>query len=89
MTLCRGCGAEIIFVKLDTGKIIPIDPEPDNEAGNICAAAFPGREHWAGFTMAAWRMIPDGWQRYRTHFATCPKASQFRKKKPTVKGETG
>ena len=81
-TLCRGCGKPICFIKSVNGKSIPVDPEP---------IRFIPQEGFDKFVM------PDGtvergqaktpvWEEtthigYRSHWATCPAADDFRKKK--------
>jgi len=78
---CRGCGAEIIFIRTSEGKSIPCDPEPlkywqcadgrerivtpDGEVVAAELTGMPGGESGIG---------------YITHFATCPKADSFRRK---------
>lgn len=73
---CRSCGAAIIWSKtVATGKAVPLDAEP-HEDGNI------------GLVPAGAMVLPKemvelgkkiGSKRYRSHFATCPNASQHRK----------
>jgi len=61
---CRGCGKDIIFAKNSDGKgIIPLDPRP---------AVYQVIEQPDGSAVA----VRD--KNYMvTHFATCPKASDF------------
>jgi hypothetical protein len=64
MAKCKGCGAEIEFIKLKSGKIMPIDSKKrlfymnNEDADNLQWLAFWGHE---------------------PHFATCPQADKFRK----------
>lgn len=77
---CRGCGAPIVFVKSALGKYIPCDPKlvryranptgkelvvVEGEGAVRCDLDFDG--------------LPTGMARI-SHFATCPKADQFRRK---------
>ena len=83
-TKCRGCGADIAFIKTVGGKSIPVDPDPvyfiqeeDNEkfvteAGEVKRGK---KAHWR-LTLSAQQ--PE--KGYRPHFATCPQADKFRKK---------
>ena len=79
---CRGCGAEIIWVKTEAGKSMPCNPrmvpfwERPGEAGKVvlqngkvisCDLDGPGDEV-TGFG-------------YISHFSTCPQARSFRRKK--------
>lgn len=57
MSQCRGCGAEIVFVRSKANKQIPCDPK-ELQVVTADGAVIKGRV---------------------SHFATCPKASSFRK----------
>jgi len=70
MAKCKGCGAEINWIKLN-GKIIPIDIKPK--------LVYVGCN--AGYTNIIWELK----QGYESHFATCPKADEFRKIKEVIK----
>lgn len=81
MRTCRGCGAEIIFIKTANGKAIPCDPgtvtywerkgakdkivTPNGEVISCDYEGKVGKETGVGY-------IP--------HWATCPEADRFRKK---------
>lgn len=74
-TICRGCGAPIIWAVTPNGKRIPINPEP-HPTGNIelDTTHRPTRAtvHSQG---------PLGVDTlYLAHFATCPNADRFRKR---------
>ena len=76
MSKCRSCGAEIIWIKMRSGKAMPCDatpvnytPDPDGELlvvdknGNTVRGTRGGDESG-----------------YVSHFATCPQAGMFRRK---------
>ena len=79
MPKCRGCGADIIFIKTQTGKHIPCEPAllpywqrkgaknkivtPNGEVISCDYAGEAGKETGIG---------------YMPHWAMCPKADQFR-----------
>ena len=80
-SICRGCGAEIIWIRTTAGKSMPCDPEPVS--------------YWASTTGKQVIITPNGEARtcrlegphndatgigYISHFATCPKANQFKKR---------
>jgi hypothetical protein len=71
MAFCKGCGQAIEWHKTAEGKNIPIDPEP-HEDGNL---TFDERMR---VVYAAKGSKP---RMYKSHFATCPKAAEFRKKR--------
>ena len=81
-TKCRGCGAEISFIKTVKGKSMPVDPESvyfvpgggPNTYVMINGEVQRGREpEWNEDQAKAWIG-------YRSHFASCPAADEFRKK---------
>ena len=76
-TTCKGCGREIVWAEDEKGQSIPLDPRPPIYVtdGNTCARAAHRKEKNArGFYYAV------------SHFATCPKASEFSGR--NKKGET-
>lgn len=80
MAKCKACGAEIIWIKTARGKAMPIDEKPiPYYKGNNDRIITPDRkivrcdldgktEDFIGFG-------------YISHFATCPAAERFRRKK--------
>ena len=67
---CRGCGAEIRWIKTEANKAMPVDANPRNFYVERIDSAD-------GISRQTWKMMSG----YESHFATCPKADQFRKKK--------
>lgn len=68
MSACRYCHATIRFVRLDTGKAIPVNPQPDN-TGTVAA-------DWQGTTLVGYvtsrtKPLRDGYRLYRAHRADC------------------
>lgn len=79
LTTCRGCGKPIMFIKTVAGKSIPVDPEP------ICFMPEEGFDKFVLMdgTVQRGRALEEADKTaigYRSHFATCPAADQFRKK---------
>ena len=68
-TWCRHCSGPILWVTLDTGKRMPVDPEPDDE-GTV-AAHRDHRGDWVGHVLTADQRTAGYEQRFVTHFATC------------------
>ena len=82
MAVCRSCGAEIIWQKMKSGKVMPVDKQmvsfwADRTAkasivtttGEVVKCRLSGeRDEVTGFG-------------YVSHFATCPNARAHRKKK--------
>lgn len=76
MTRCRSCEAPIVWALTPGGKRIPLDadPVPDGNAVII--------ERRAGVPVIELIDLADvdaGAVRYRSHFATCPQANEWRK----------
>lgn len=80
---CRGCGAKVIWVRSESGKRMPCNPQmvPFWErpgasgkvvlqgSGKVISCDFEGpRDEVTGFG-------------YISHFSTCPQAGRFRRKK--------
>lgn len=81
MPTCRACGAKIIFIKTSAGKSIPCNADPVTywekpkakgkvvtPNGMVLSCKFEGDPQKA---------TGIG---YVSHFATCPKAGEFRRK---------
>lgn len=76
---CRGCHLPIRFVRLDTGKALPVNPRP-NDAGNVAARIQGGR--LTGFVISRdHRPGPLDPFRFMPHHATC---EALAKKKPST-----
>lgn len=66
---CNACHDPIRFVKLDTGKALPVNPAP-NPAGNVAAKLRGGR--LVGFVISRDRRPgPLDSFRFTAHHATC------------------
>lgn len=84
-TTCRGCGKQIAFIRTINGKSIPVDPDPVtfipednyNKFVMMDGTVKRGREY-DGDELDAQIYLTEG---YRSHFATCPAAEDFRRKK--------
>lgn len=78
MTTCKGCGAQIIWRQTKNGKMLPCDPTPvgyrerEKARGKVMTA--DGRIVSCDFTNE-----PDAPTGNIPHFATCPKAADFKK----------
>lgn len=84
MSTCRGCGSTIDWIRMKSGKSMPVDPEPVfvEEEGSKTFVTDEGdtvtgqivwpetKEEKARLTVA---FVP--------HWATCPAAGQFRRKR--------
>lgn len=79
---CRGCGAPIAFIKTVKGKTMPVDPDPvdfvPDTAGRALYVTADGLVlHGAPPSDAD----PDVHQGWISHFATCPRAADFRRRR--------
>ena len=75
MPKCRGCGADIVFIKSQTGKNMPCDAGL-KRGGELKAGSFLINEH--GKFLKSPRPFDQG---YTPHWATCPNADDFRRSK--------
>ena len=81
MAICRGCGAQIVWIKTAGGKAMPCDPEPvaykQATLGRLKIVTQNG-EVLSGDREAD----PDQATGlgYISHFATCPAADNFRRR---------
>lgn len=75
---CNSCGAPIRWVETPTGKRMPLDPEPV-VGGNI-EIGDDGIARVFGKAEADVRAA-NGDLLHKSHFATCPTASQHRQPK--------
>lgn len=74
MSHCRGCGKEVIWLKTKNGRDIPCDPaiiEAPKENNHVLILESGDVVHHP----------PEGTKGRISHFATCPRAGAFRKKK--------
>lgn len=78
---CRGCGASIVFVESVAGKMIPCDPKLipywGVQGGRHKIVTPNGEVVSAELRGEIDKATGIG---YISHFATCPAASQFKKK---------
>lgn len=79
---CRACGADIMFIKTAAGKTMPVDAKsmyflPDPSGKNLYV--LPD-----GTTERGWTVSVQGNDTkigFVSHFATCPEADRFRKRR--------
>lgn len=75
MSVCKGCGKEIVWAVSETGRKIPLDPRAPvySVKGGECSLQKNGTN-----------VMGEVISYYVSHFATCPKANDFSasKKKP-------
>jgi hypothetical protein len=81
MSKCRDCSVAIKFVRIaPKGRMMPIDPVPD-EDGNVVARLVGGS--LAGHVLTKGEEVPEGWQRYMPHAATCAVRNRGRRGVPS------
>ena len=68
MPKCKGCGAEILWVKMNTGGNMPLDPDPQKFV--VISSMVFGKEE-QGHLLTG----------HTPHWATCPNADDFKKEK--------
>ena len=82
MARCRGCGQEITWIKMKTGKSMPVDPERimywDDENGKDVLVTLDGETVTCSLTGDINKATGYG---YVSHFATCPASNNFRRRR--------
>ena len=78
---CAGCGAQVIWIRTKAGKNMPcntllVDYKADGGKDKI---VLQSGEVVSG-TIVSYNDNPDGYG-YTSHFATCSKAKNFRRRK--------
>ena len=84
---CKGCGADIVWIKMyGSGKSMPVDAKPVRVIYGAGMDKFV-REDGVVFSGAEAGTVRDddpdtnSVEAYKSHFATCPAASQFRRRR--------
>jgi hypothetical protein len=72
---CRSCGQRMLWAKTESGKSIPLDPEPAPD-GNV---ALDGAVAMVLGPEAAAQCRAAGGRLYKSHFATCSHPERHRK----------
>lgn len=80
---CRSCGAEVLWVVWrESGKRMPVDVEPDMRPppkGGTLALTLSGGPFGTLFVEKYVPEMGPKRNRYTSHFATCPNASEHRR----------
>lgn len=75
MSKCKSCGAEILFMKTELGKWMPLDPEPTYE-GNVMI----NRAEDTCSVVTDFKLLESLRGRlYLSHFKSCPNADEHRR----------
>lgn len=80
MANCRGCGRRIVWIKMNSGKSMPCDPDP---VPYWAGAGFHNRIVTPNGEVIACKL--NGYREnatgigYIPHWATCPKCKDFKK----------
>lgn len=73
---CKSCGATVLWARLASGKLAPINPTPCPD-GNVQLFRRPDGTVY-GLVLAKDQRPPGAIMR-KSHFADCPAADEFRK----------
>lgn len=76
MSKCRSCGAEIIWIKMGSGKRMPCDKDPVTFTRGGGPESFVTPEG----KVERGKRSKEGLTGYISHFATCPNANQHRRR---------
>ena len=69
MARCRSCDKPIVWMWSQNNKMMPVDPKPRDDVGEVPANKKPKTDG---------KFDPDYMV---SHFATCPQADQHRRKR--------
>ena len=72
MPECKGCGQDIKWIEMVSGKSMPIDPKPQNmvvRVEDLPEGCMPICDPDQGVMIKA----------YITHWSTCPRSKDFKK----------
>jgi len=72
-SLCRSCGARIVWATTPTGASMPVDAAPAADGDRVL---YPGPRGWLVLRV---HESDDGKPRHKSHFATCPNAGAHRR----------
>jgi len=67
---CKSCGAEIVWAKTRSGKNMPMDPKPERLLVQVDREASG---------TASWPVV-EVREVWRPHWATCPDATEHRRR---------
>ena len=81
MSRCKSCGAQIVWVKTDSGKRMPVDAEPSEDGNVFVADDGPLRTGCLVIVLGQPDLLTDPDVRHKSHFATCPDADSHRSKR--------
>jgi len=79
VSVCRGCGARVVWGKTPEGKTIPLDPKPPiYVVENVVQDPADATNLKVTVSRANGTEIVPGVRRFMvSHFATCPEAGTF------------
>lgn len=79
MSQCRSCGFEIIWVRTERGRRMPLNAEPTEKHDQSGVFVLRERDDPQGpLAISAWGL--EGTEpHYISHFATCPNADDHRR----------
>ncbi len=81
MPKCKSCGAKIKYIRLQTGKTMPVNagsliPVRPGGSKSVCVVTPEGKVIMGD---PVWKGHPEAVEGYVSHFATCPDAEKWRK----------
>jgi hypothetical protein len=77
---CSGCGKTIFWAVSVNGSRMPIDDDPSPHGNVLVTVSRSNPDDKKCVVLAHGAPPPPGRNLYTSHFSTCPKAGQFRKK---------
>lgn len=79
VSICRSCQADVYWMRSDKGKNAPIDARPSADGNCTLDFTFKTFRVLSGDALDLART--NGVELFKNHFATCPNASDHRRRK--------
>lgn len=83
---CKGCGASVIWVRTERGKMIPLNYEPDPQGNFVIIDGIAMAVKKTDMGEGGFGCFDADLLRYMPHHATCPQVGLFRKTQRTARG---
>lgn len=74
---CRGCKRFMAWVGSTNYRAVPLDPEPVHDGNLIFVVGAQPTVRY----LRKGEAVPEGTARFKSHFATCPNAADFRRRR--------
>lgn len=81
MSTCQSCGAAIFFAVTPSGSRMPIDANPTDDGNVLVMQSRSNPDDKKAVVLARDAEKPRDRRLFTSHFSTCPKAAEHRRRK--------